>query len=405
MDCFVGGQTGALKGINLREKNFSNLTSIKDLNPKKDEVTAMIWSKANQLEVLTAHLDRQLKVFDYDKLLQSSLFSVEDGTGPIKGVHLTPEDKIFTCVESGTLSAYTRTGEKELSFEVGPRITTMRGSNELKRLVTGGTKNLIKTWDMETGKMIWSSRNVHLDKLQLEVPVFCVDAQFNPKSEMIVEASKVHELRVYDPRTQRRPVKRINFMDCPITAMSFCNRENHVIAANAIGEMALFDLRSRVNPVYKYKGQAGSIRSISAHETEPYVASCGIDRFVRVHEVNTRKLEYKIYCKTRMNKILMSTSLSILKKEEEINWEDIKKEAVSDEEDDDEDDDDEEEAVDEKKNGSDQDDDDDEEDEDEEEEDEDEEEEEEEDEEEEDDDSDDDVIVEQEVPAKKRKRN
>ncbi|KAK6041605.1 WD domain, G-beta repeat protein [Cooperia oncophora] len=48
-----------------------------------------------------------------------------------------------------------------------------------------------------------------------------------------------------------------------------------------------------VHPVCKYKGQAGAIRSIDAHPSAPYVATCGIDRFVRVHDIDTRKLAHK----------------------------------------------------------------------------------------------------------------
>lgn len=73
--------------------------------------------------------------------------------------------------------------------------------------------------------------------------------------------------------------------------------------------MALFDLRNKsrlfldifkittmllVRPVQKYKGCTGSIRSIYAHPTEPFVASCGIDRFVMVHNVETRKVVNKV---------------------------------------------------------------------------------------------------------------
>ncbi|KAK6013024.1 WD domain, G-beta repeat protein [Ostertagia ostertagi] len=120
---------------------------------------------------------------------------------------------------------------------------------------------------------------VPLDFLGLEVPIACTDARYVDDSGTIIEATKVHELRLYDPRAQRRPVKKIPFMNVPITA---------------------------------YKGQAGAIRSIDAHPTAPYVATCGIDRFVRVHDIDTRKLAHKIYCKTRLNRVLLRSEMPSL---------------------------------------------------------------------------------------------
>ena len=39
-----------------------------------------------------------------------------------------------------------------------------------------------------------------------------------------------------------------------------------------------------------YKGIGGSIRSLDVHPHLPYVASCGLDRCVRVHHVESREV-------------------------------------------------------------------------------------------------------------------
>ena len=44
----------------------------------------------------------------------------------------------------------------------------------------------------------------------------------------------------------------------------------------------------------KFKDVSGSIRSIQCHPTHSVVASCGLDRFLRVHDLNTKKLVYKV---------------------------------------------------------------------------------------------------------------
>ncbi|KAK6054198.1 WD domain, G-beta repeat protein [Cooperia oncophora] len=316
MDCIVAASTGALKGINLRDNSFTNLLPIKTLVPKQDEITSMIWSGSGQSEVLAALLDRQLKLYDASTSTFNSLYRIDGGEGAVQGLHsIEGGKKVVSCVESGHLNVWDESGESTADWEAGPGVKVMRGCNTRKEVVTGGLKNLMKTWDIETGKSVWSARNVGnifllafgrkrksifvnfkvpLDFLGLEVPIACTDARYIDDSGTIIEATKVHELRLYDPRAQRRPVKKIPFMDVPITAVSRCYKDNHVLAANSIGEMGLFDLRSKVHPVCKYKGQAGAIRSIDAHPSAPYVATCGIDRFVRVHDIDTRKLAHKI---------------------------------------------------------------------------------------------------------------
>ncbi len=42
------------------------------------------------------------------------------------------------------------------------------------------------------------------------------------------------------------------------------------------------------------RGIAGSVRSIALHPTLPLMASGALDRFVRVHNVNTRKIVHKV---------------------------------------------------------------------------------------------------------------
>uniref|UniRef100_A0A183FJL5 WD_REPEATS_REGION domain-containing protein n=1 Tax=Heligmosomoides polygyrus TaxID=6339 RepID=A0A183FJL5_HELPZ len=315
--------------INLRENTFTNLLPIKSLLPKQDEITSMIWSGQGQSEVLAALLDRQLKLYDAQTNTFNPLFKLEGGEGAVQGLHSVEGGKIVSCVESGHLSVWNDTGESCGEWQAGPGVKVMRGSNTRKEVVTGGMKNLLKTWDIETGKRVWGARNVPLDFLGLEVPIAITDARYVDDVGNIIEATKVHELRLYDPRAQRRPVKKIPFMDVPITAVSRCYRDKHVLAANSIGEMGLFDLRSKIHPVCKYKGQAGAIRSIDAHPTAPYVATCGIDRFVRVHDIDTKKLSHKVYCKTRLNRVLLRADLpslaTVIDGGDEQEWKELKR--------------------------------------------------------------------------------
>lgn len=90
----------------------------------------------------------------------------------------------------------------------------------------------------------------------------------------------------------------------PITAMSIY-RDNQVVVGNTHGTLALLDIR-KGKLVHLFKGFAGSIRSIKCHATQPVVASCGLDRFLRVHDINTKELTHKKYLKSRLNCLLLS---------------------------------------------------------------------------------------------------
>ena len=43
-----------------------------------------------------------------------------------------------------------------------------------------------------------------------------------------------------------------------------------------------------------YKDFAGSIRCIECHPTMPLVASCGLDRFLRIHDLQSKHLLHKV---------------------------------------------------------------------------------------------------------------
>ncbi|NXI69488.1 WDR74 protein, partial [Anseranas semipalmata] len=55
------------------------------------------------------------------------------------------------------------------------------------------------------------------------------------------------------------------------------------------------------------KGFAGSVRGLQCHPSLPLVASCGLDRFLRVHDLGDKRLRHKVYLKSRLNCLLLSS--------------------------------------------------------------------------------------------------
>ena len=65
------------------------------------------------------------------------------------------------------------------------------------------------------------------------------------------------------------------------------------MVGNTVGEQALLDIRNQ-KCLGIFKCGAGAIRSLQIHPTAPLVVSCGLDRYVRVHDMKTRVLAQKV---------------------------------------------------------------------------------------------------------------
>lgn len=111
---------------------------------------------------------------------------------------------------------------------------------------------------------------------------------------------------MFDPSTpQRRPVLEAEYGEYPLTALSLSTGGSTVVVGNTQGQMALLDLRKGLVRGC-LKGLAGGVRALQCHPTRPVVASCGLDRFLRIHSLEDRTLQHKVYLKSRLNCLLLS---------------------------------------------------------------------------------------------------
>jgi ribosome biogenesis protein NSA1 len=69
--------------------------------------------------------------------------------------------------------------------------------------------------------------------------------------------------------------------------------------ADAVGQIAVFDVQSG-QMVGAIKGPTGSVRSLVLHPAEPFLASVGLDRFLRVHHTASRKQLGEVYLKQHL---------------------------------------------------------------------------------------------------------
>ncbi|XP_030075164.1 WD repeat-containing protein 74 isoform X2 [Microcaecilia unicolor] len=305
---WVGTETGILKGVNLHRKQASNYMEVSALN-RAQEVCAMCWGDEHESEIFLACRDGTVKIFSTEKGKFTEFRDCSGGEGLFRGLAVH-ESSLITCVESGLVKVWKEGTQEDGNTEIntGPNIAKMRQNPEMQHCIgTGGKENDLKVWDLQRpDQPIFKAKNVRNDWLDLRVPVWVQDLQFLPRSQKIVTCTGHHQVRLYDPCSpQRRPVLEALFQEYPLTALSVTPDANYVVVGNTQGSVAIIDLRQG-KLVKCLKGFAGSVRSIQCHASLPLVASCGLDRFLRVHNIEDKQLLHKVFLKSRLNCLLMT---------------------------------------------------------------------------------------------------
>ncbi|OQR66272.1 WD repeat-containing protein 74-like [Tropilaelaps mercedesae] len=311
---YCGAETGFLKGVNTAKKTFLNINRSADLN-RNHEITALLWANSEETRIHCALRKQVVKTYDAQTGLLLSTVQVQAGEGPIKGLEVIG-DALVTCSRSGAFRVWRPSQESpnehtpQLELDVGPDVFRMR-RNPLSEQIfaTGGKENELKLWDLNgLGKPAFTAKNVRNDHLDLRVPVWVTDFRFWEDSKIVV-GTGYNKIRVYDTKCgQRRPVLEMLFDGYPITCLSLAGERNPqgVIVGNTHGRVALFDIRKQ-GYLHCFKGFAGSVRAIEVHPSKPYVVSCSLDRFLRVHDFERHVLLSKIYLKSRLSSLLLRT--------------------------------------------------------------------------------------------------
>ncbi|XP_042295478.1 WD repeat-containing protein 74 isoform X2 [Sceloporus undulatus] len=305
---WLGAETGLLKGVNLQKKKATNY-KLGDASVSRHEaVTAMCWGDLYESEILVGCLDGSVRLFSIEKGRFIETQNCQGGEGAFCGLCVL-DSSLVTCVESGLLKVWRDVSSENVEIQVGSGVCRMRQNPEHPHHVaTGGKENCLKVWDLcQPQEPIFKAKNVRNDWLDLRVPVWEKDMQFLPGSEKIVTCTGHHQVRLYDPSCpQRRPVLEATFGEYPLTALSLTPDANSAVVGSSRGDVAVIDLRQG-RLLKCLKGFAGSVRAIQCHPVLPLVASCGLDRFLRVHNLHHKRLEHKVYLKSRLNCLLLNS--------------------------------------------------------------------------------------------------
>ena len=310
VNVWIGAETGLLKSVDLVKKVATNHYA---LFGKNHEIASMCWESNSSKVLYTGHLNGKIRKYQLDTNSYTDCFDIPDYNDKLEklvSVYKT-EEQFISCTSKGNLRLWNNESkEKDLvDINVGLHVkcTAFQPGDHL--FASGGLENCLKIWDLNApGKVVFRSKNVKPDWLQLRVPINDTKIEFVPNSNQIVTTTGTHNIRLYDPKApSRRPIAETSFAEHPITALATCERDpSYIFVGNTRGVAARFDFRNLKRMVRGYKGFAGSIRSIGVHKTQPFVFFCGLDRHLCVHNEKIAAPKFKVYLKSRLNCLLVS---------------------------------------------------------------------------------------------------
>ncbi|CAL8334482.1 unnamed protein product [Boreogadus saida] len=306
---WVGAETGILKGISPAKKQAFNFSETSSLS-RDQEVRVLCWGDPAETEVLVGSVNGTVRTFSTEKGVFTETRQCGDADqGFFTGLAVA-DCGLVTCVETGRLRVWREESSSPVvDIDAGKNVCRMRQNAAQKnRVATGGKENGLKIWDLERPDTpVFTAKNLRDDWLDLKQPEWLRDAAFLPDSDKIVTCTGHHQVRVYDPSTpQRRPVLEVRYGEYPLTCLSLVAGGQSVVVGNTHGSLAVLDLRKGLVRGC-LKGLQGGVRGLQCHPTLPLVASCGLDRFLRIHSLETRALEHKVYLKSRLNCLLLSS--------------------------------------------------------------------------------------------------
>ncbi|XP_043204995.1 WD repeat-containing protein 74-like [Amphibalanus amphitrite] len=314
---YVGAETGVLKGINVTEgevqtSNFHNLTALE----RENEICSMCWGDDEQRQVLLGLRSQQVKVYDTVQGTFTMSRQLSSGSGPVIGL-AKHQGAVITAVESGIVTLWRYAESERVSVNAlttGEKLCRMRQSPaDSAVLATGGQENDLQLWDLARPEHpVFRAKNVRPDMLDLRVPVWVSDITFLEDARRVATCHRHSVVRLYDTASgQRRPVMSVTVgEDEPLTCLSRTHRDHQVLVGSGRGRLELCDIRMG-RTVLALKGVAGGVREVYCHPERSYAASVSLDRFLLLHDLDTKKLLHKVYLKSRLNCVLMRRNFSL----------------------------------------------------------------------------------------------
>lgn len=206
----------------------------------------------------------------------------------------------------------------------------------------GGEENLVKIIEINSDysglKNVWEAKNVKNDRLDMRVPVWPVALRFfepTPKESpgydssrpnfQFVIITKWSHLGIYKTQHGKRPLKYIDLLpdrepllqleiiDPNKDSSKFTSEKNYLsndltkfefVTTDTKREVMKFNQNGQLLGKYGRGDITGAATHISIHH-QKYLLEGGLDRYLRVFNVEDRTIVNKIYVGANMNKIII----------------------------------------------------------------------------------------------------
>eukprot|EP00040_Diaphanoeca_grandis_P004147 m.27243 g.27243 ORF g.27243 m.27243 type:complete len:376 (-) comp15711_c0_seq1:129-1256(-) len=324
MRFYVGDETGLLKRL--------QITSDEENGGAKCVVTK--WRKQDRAQSITAMhlraLDPELpddgeelviglksgivETFNPDKDLSPVSASMTSKNSPIIGI-FGDDSRIIAAHSSGDVTVHNRKSKKgkSTSIAAGPDATCMQVCGDAThKFGIAGTEYDPRIWDLNNVEApLFKAKNVKPDKLLLQEARAVNALCFVPGTDgmMFVTGTILHKLRLYDTRAQHRPMYSVEIGDNAIKSLSVSPDGTNVVVGDVIGDLFSCDLRTG-KTLGKFRGLTGSCRNVHFHPSEKrsLVATCGLDRHVRLFDAKTRRGKFSQYLKQSLTCMTFANS-------------------------------------------------------------------------------------------------
>eukprot|EP01105_Mastigella_eilhardi_P000458 TRINITY_DN1054_c0_g6_i2.p1 TRINITY_DN1054_c0_g6~~TRINITY_DN1054_c0_g6_i2.p1 ORF type:complete len:588 (+),score=163.03 TRINITY_DN1054_c0_g6_i2:19-1782(+) len=176
-------------------------------------------------------------------------------------------------------------------------------------IAVGGKERDLTVWDVETGQRVFRACNVEPYKQLLARPIWISALQFVPNdNRRIAVGTSYSEFRMYKGYKRAAPYVNRKLEQTAVNCLEMHPSGQSAFFGSTTGEFMRVTIK-RGQVVGGYHGVSGAIRSIAVHPLGsecPYVACCGLDRFLYVYHIFTRKLVHKVYIKQQCTSVLFS---------------------------------------------------------------------------------------------------
>ncbi|EGC30475.1 hypothetical protein DICPUDRAFT_41400 [Dictyostelium purpureum] len=353
MDITVGCTYGLNKIYNIHKKQPVGLYGTLD---SKSELNVMTygWESENQEDyIFYGYNNGNLKYFNNK---EKTLIGELNYEHSIQAIHPLKNDKLLVALNNGSIDVKTFsepfTSLKPINLPTLNKkkpTTTKNNKNQPQpepvntqsfvlnvanniggftmnpskdKFAFGGKDVNLTIYDLETQSKTYTAKFKH-DFLNIQEPVNIFDIKYMNDDKVIIGSG--FKLKGYDLRSKnnRDSFLDVSFSKNPIQRIQYTSqKEFYFYASDAGGKLFTFDIRTGKH-CGSFKDSVGSIRDVQIHPTLPLLATVGLDRFLRVYNLDSRKMLQKVFLKQRLSGILFSKEEPNESQEDEELWKNL----------------------------------------------------------------------------------